>query len=197
MEDVLLQDNLSMIEQSIWLMLERGVASYRAAFHYGTIATVNQNIPELRTVILRDAKTSQHKLSFHTDVRSSKTEQIKFNSNIAFLFYDPELRIQLRCSGRASVHHLDEVAAAAWHKSRLSSQLCYTNQLPPGAFVSEPVFIDLSRKEVAAEELNIAYQHFALIEIDVKKIDWLFLHHKGHRRAVFDYQGDVFHWVQP
>ena len=197
MEEVFLQDNLSMIEQSIWLMLEKGVTSYKAAFHYGTIATVNQEFPELRTVILRDVKKQQRKLSFHTDVRSSKTDQMKLNSNIAFLFYDPDLRIQLRCSGSAYVHHLDEIASVAWQKSRLSSQLCYTNTLPPGSIVTEPVLIDLNRKEVNDEELNIAYQHFAVIEIDVKKVDWLFLHYKGHRRAFFDYQKDEFHWVQP
>jgi hypothetical protein len=197
MEDLFLQDNLSMIEQSIWEMLGRGVNSFKAPFHQGVVATVYHNHPELRTVVLRDVETSMRMLRFHTDIRSAKILQLNNNNQICFLFYDSDLRIQLRCSGIATVHHLDAIAEKAWKKSRLPSQLCYTNLLPPGSVLSEPLLIDLNRKEVEEGELVLAYENFAVVNTEINKIDWVYLHHKGHRRAIFDYHLNAFHWVQP
>lgn len=197
MEDLFLLDNLSLIEQNIWQLLLKGVASYKAPFHQGVVATVNHDSPELRTVVLRDVETSMRKLSFHTDIRSSKILQLRNNNQICFLFYDSDLRIQLRCSGIATIHHLNAFAERAWRKSRLSSQLCYTNLLPPGSVLQEPVLIDLNRKEVEEGELVSAYENFAVVNTEIKKIDWVYLHHRGHRRAIFDYSGNSFHWVQP
>jgi hypothetical protein len=194
MHDVFLQHNLNLIEEQIWAMLEKGVSSYKAPFHYVNIATIDLNKPAIRTVILRDVDKQKKEISFHTDLRSPKVAQLKINNTVSFLFYDPELRIQLRCSGEAFLHLKDARADLAWRKSRLSSQLCYTNLLPPGADLAEPELIDLSRTDVSDEELEKAFSNFLVVTSKINEIDWLFLHHKGHRRAKFDYLINSFQW---
>lgn len=196
MEDVFLSDDLQMIEQAIWRMIANAVQSYKAPFHAATIATVDGEQPSLRTVILRKTDTNTRVLSFHTDIRSPKVQQLQKHSSISWLFYDPSLRIQLRCYGHASVHYKDEIARLAWGASRLSSQLCYTNANAPGTILSQPELIDLSRKEVAEPELEEAFCHFSVISTVVHHMDWVFLHYKGHRRAIFNYSTGLFQWAQ-
>jgi len=196
MTDVFLQDNLELVEEHIWIMLEKGVSSYRAPFHYVTVASIDHDRPDLRTVILRDVDKGRREISFHTDLRSPKVTQLKKNSAISFLFYDAENRIQLRCSGEAVLHFKDARAELAWRKSRLSSQLCYTNLLPSGSDLPAPELIDLSRTDVSDEELEKAFANFLVVTSKINEIDWLFLHHKGHRRVKFDYLKNSFQWKQ-
>jgi len=196
MTDVFLNSDLGLVETQIWSMIEKGVSSFRAPFHYLTVATIAQDKPELRTVILRDADKQKREISFHTDARSPKVAQLKNSNTISLLFYDSENRIQLRCSGEAILHYKDARAELAWKKSRLSSQLCYTNLLPSGADLTAPELIDLSRTDVSEDELEKAYANFLVVTSKINEIDWLFLHHKGHRRARFDYIKNCFQWKQ-
>ncbi len=196
MSDIFLQDNLDQVEKQIWDMLEKGVPSYKASFHYVSVATIAYDKPELRTVILRDVDVKNKEISFHTDLRSPKVAQLKNNNAVSFLFYDPETRMQLRCSGKATLHYKDAHAELAWGKSRLPSRLTYTNILPSGADLPAPDLIDLNRTEVSEEELEKAYDNFVVVTSKINQVDWLFLHYKGHRRALFDYVKNSFQWKQ-
>ena len=49
-------------------------------YHLFTIATVNDKIPEIRTVVLRDFNIKKYQISFHTDTRSPKYSQVKSKS---------------------------------------------------------------------------------------------------------------------
>jgi len=196
MEDVFLQTDLKRINKDLWDLLNKAVGSFRAPFHQAFIATINGILPEVRTVVLRRVLTEEKQLFFHTDIRSPKVAQIREHPEISWLFYDPELRIQLRCYGLSSVHQQDALAEWGWEHSRLSSRLCYTNQEPPGSIVEKPELIDLNRKQVSDDELENARQHFSVICFRVYRMDWLYLHHTGHRRAEFDYRSNHFRWKQ-
>jgi hypothetical protein len=60
----------------------------------------------------------------------------------------------------------------------------YLSPLPPGAPV-EPLRPERSTRD-----------HFAVVHARVQAIDWLELHAEGHRRALFDQQGQG-RWLTP
>src|SRR6476661_8671088 len=117
MEDKYIQHfplTLDNILADCWQRLTLGISSAKHPFHSATIATINNGIPELRTVVLRGVIPSEQALIFHTDIRSPKVNQIKKNNNISWLFYDQKERIQLRINALAYIHHQDEESLISW-----------------------------------------------------------------------------------
>ncbi|HMO33181.1 MAG TPA: pyridoxamine 5'-phosphate oxidase family protein [Lacibacter sp.] len=196
MQDVFLQENLALVDQELWRLLEESVHSFNTPFHTGAVATVFNNIPELRTVVLRRADAPGRKLFFHTDIRSPKVTHLQRQPALSWLFYHAPSRIQLRCYAQAQVHSIGPVADYGWEQSRLSSRLCYTPADAPGTFLPAPVFTNLNRHTASPELLETARRHFAVVETTVHAMDWVFLHHDGHRRAFFDYSNQLFQWKQ-
>lgn len=196
MNDLFLQTNLPGIEAKMWDLLEQSTTSHKAGFHAGVVATINNHLPELRTVILRKADAIQKRLFFHTDMRSPKVEQLKKQSQMSWLFYDAELRIQLRLAANASIHFDDTLANEAWEQARISSRLTYTSSSASGTILETPELIDLNQKEVAPELMAMARENFCVVETKVSSMDWMFLHYTGNRRAFFNYQTNQFQWIQ-
>lgn len=177
-------------------MLYESVQSFKAPFHTGVIATADEGRPELRTVVLRHADAVQKKLFFHTDIRSPKVKQLQLHPQISWLFYEKDIRMQLRLTGTAQLHADDEVAKEAWEQSRLSSRLTYTTSSPSGTVLSSPELINLNQKQVPAELIDIAWKNFCVVETTIQELDWVLLHHNGNRRASFQYKTNQFQWIQ-
>ena len=196
MNEWYLQFDLTATEAGIWQLLQQAVGSYKAPFHHAVVATINHSMPEARTVILRKVLVPERKLFFHTDIRSPKMEQLQWQPQVTWLFYDPGLRMQLRCYASAVVHTNDAVADAGWEHSRLASRLTYTPSSAPGTFLEEPELIDLNRVDVEQQVLDTARSQFAVVETRVTSIDWVFLHYLGNRRALFNYETGAFQWKQ-
>ena len=56
-----------------WALLARGVKDRRSPFHTPGLATVSpEELPEIRTVVLRGCDPQTRNLRFHTDTRSAK-----------------------------------------------------------------------------------------------------------------------------
>jgi pyridoxamine 5'-phosphate oxidase len=196
MRDLFLQYDLHAIEASLWKLLIESVSSFKAPFHTGAVATVNEQQPELRTVVLRHADTEHKKLFFHTDIRSPKVPQLQLQPQLNWLFYDKDIRMQLRLNATAVVHTNDEVANEAWEQARLASKLTYTTSSASGTILSAPELINLNQTEVEPELIAIARQNFCVVETAVQQMDWVFLHHAGNRRALFNYTKQEFQWIQ-
>ena len=189
-------NNLEDIEIEIWELLNQSASSANSPFHQGVFASITDNIPEQRTVILRNANRVEKTLSFNTDIRSLKIEQLKTNNSVSWLFYDKTLKVQLRMYGKTVIHVDDTVTEMAWEKSRLSSKMCYTTQQKPGSFINEPEFIEVNQSNIEPELLNFAHDNFAVIETKVHAIDFVFLNRKGNKRAYLDYESNIFQWRQ-
>ena len=86
-------NNFEEIEAEIWELLIQSSNSANTPFHHGIIATINDNVPEQRTVILRNVDVFTRTLSFNTDIRSLKIEQLHVNDSVSWLFYDKILFI--------------------------------------------------------------------------------------------------------
>ena len=189
-------NNLENIESQIWELLLQSSHSANTPFHQGNIATINHNVPEQRTVILRSVDISKRLLSFNTDVRSLKIEQLETNNSVSWLFYDKTLKVQLRMYARAVIHWNDTVAELGWEKSRLSSKMCYTTQQKSGSFIDKPEFVEVNRTDIEDELLDFARGNFAVVETQVYAIDFVFLNRNGNKRAYFDYESNHFQWRQ-
>lgn len=189
-------EELTAIEQKIWSLLLDGVKSYKNPFHNGTVANIQEGLPELRTVILRRVISEDKKLFFHTDIRSPKVNFLQNNNRISWLFYDEGLRLQIRMQGSARIHFNNEISAAGWEASRLSSQLTYSIEHAPGTVLETPIPLNINEKNPSDDVIAFSASNFSVVETQIEKADIVFLHHQGNKRAVFDYTNDSFTWVQ-
>jgi pyridoxine/pyridoxamine 5'-phosphate oxidase len=194
--------SLESIEADIWLRLEDASRSTRNDFHLPVVGTVSDEMPSLRTVVLRGAWANEKKLSFHTDIRSPKVSALLVNPSIGLLFYHKIHRLQLRVQGHVVIDRDSTDASAAWDDTPASSRRCYLSTEAPSSFSDVPSigFPETFRSRFPnyAETLP-GREYFAVVRIQVQSIDWLWLHHGGHRRAKFVYRESGFEgqWLVP
>lgn len=194
--------NIEELLSHCWQRLTNGSILAKHPYHTPAIATMDGNIPVIRTVVLRKVQPTERILIFYTDYRSPKIKQIMRNNNISWLFYDAKANIQLRVKSVAEVHHQSEIALYHWKNSRLSSRKCYLVQPAPSVISDIPTdgLPDfLQHVELTEENIAIGYDNFAVVTCKVSSIDWLLLDRNGHRRARFDYDDEEvkMNWVLP
>jgi pyridoxamine 5'-phosphate oxidase len=192
--------SLTDLEKDTWNRLVNGAVKSRDAFHTPCVATHCNGDINLRTVVLRKALPEIKELRFHTDTRSKKWKELTLNPSISALFYDAADRIQIRVKGRAELQVKNDITAAAWQKTSLSSRRCYLTNFDPSSFTQNPTSglpEHIEQENFTIEESEMGYQNFGIVTIQVQNIDWLWLHHAGHRRAYFDYVSGSFSWMIP
>ncbi len=194
--------NLDEILARIWMQLTKGAQRNDEPFHLGVLATNGPEGPSLRTIVLRAVFPEQRMLICHTDIRSSKLNEINLDNRIAWLFYDVKGKIQLRLSGEASIHTDDGLAKCRWQGTQLSARRCYLAAHGPGtpiATASTGLPSSLEGRSPTVEESERGWEQFAVIACHVQKMDWLCLNARGHRRANFHWDGHKWRaiWVAP
>ena len=70
-------DDLDKTYENIWDQLIIGKSKSKSELHQGYISTFNDSFPSVRTVVLRHVDKKNNTISFHTDIRSSKIDEIK------------------------------------------------------------------------------------------------------------------------
>jgi 3-hydroxyisobutyrate dehydrogenase len=188
------------LEKDIWIRLLNGALKSREAFHTTSIATIADGAISQRTVVLRKVLPAAKQLFFHTDTRSHKWLELAKNNNISALFYDAPARLQLRIQGKAVLHQNDAIAETSWQTTRLSSRRCYLTMAPPSSVSDQPssgLTPEIEREQFTLDESEVGKHNFGVVAINVDSIDWLWLHHAGHRRAHFNYQTNTFQWLIP
>ncbi len=192
--------NLSDLEKDCWQRLVTGAQKSRHPFHTPSVASFAKEGISLRTVVLRKAIAETRELRFHTDIRSPKWEELSLNPTISALFYDANERIQLRIKGQAVLLADNEITSLAWEKTTLSSRRCYLTEFSPSSFTDQPtsgLSEAVEQENLSLEESESGYQNFGIVAIQVQSIDWLWLNHAGHRRALFDYETAQYQWMIP
>ena len=192
--------SLTDLEKDTWNRLVNGAVKSRDPLHTPCVATHSGNDISLRTVVLRKAIPETKELRFHTDTRSKKWQELTLNPTISAIFYDAADRIQIRVKGRAVLKFNNDITAAAWQKTSLSSRRCYLTIFDPSSFTQNPnsgLPEHIEQENFTLEESEMGYQNFGIVTIQVQNIDWLWLHHAGHRRAYFDYVSGSFSWMIP
>ena len=196
-------NDLDEILNTIWNLLIIGKSKAKSEFHQGYISTFADDFPSIRTVVLRHVSKSCNTISFHTDSRSKKIDELNNNRKISMLFYDHSKKIQLKISGNAEMHNMDDVSKDAWSQSKSFSKKCYIVKKAPGSLSDVPTsgYIDKHEKSLPDTKiLESGYKNFTKITIQIAYIEWLYLHRDGHRRAFFKYNNKNLiekNWLTP
>lgn len=203
MDEVIINNisyNLEDLEKDCWLRLVNGAIKSRDPFHTPCVATIDSGEVNMRTVVLRKALPTLRELRFHTDTRSNKWKELAINNSISALFYDASSRVQLRVKGKAVLHFNNDITAEVWTKTALSSRRCYLTNESPSSFSAIPtsgLTEKIEQENFTLEESEVGKEHFGIVAIQVQSIEWLWLHHAGHRRAYFNYALDNYSWMIP
>ena len=188
-----------------WQMIGRGVQDRRSAFHTPVLATQSADGPQARVLVLRAADVASRTLTFHTDTRSAKMPELASDPRVALTFYDAARKAQVRINGAARVHADSALSHQRWLASRPSSLRCYLGA-QPGAVSMEPTSglpANVMGREPELAELADAEPCFAVIEVAVQRLEWLHLHTRGQRRALFVWpdtplpQSCSMQWLNP
>ena len=173
----------------IWLNLEQAVKDRQHDYHNVTFSNLKKNNQvSSRTVILRNFNKKENYLTFHTDIRSPKINEIHYNSKCQILFYSKRLKEQLRIKVLSSVQHNNLIAKKAWDKTQFMSRKCYLTSYPPGTEINKPsdgIPKYLKGKEPQKNESEMGFMNFSVIINYIESIDWLFLSSQGHKRLLF------------
>ncbi len=189
------------IEKKIWELLTKAVADRSSEFRTPVFICGNDKDLDGRVVVLRKADQENNFVQYHSDIRSSKVEKIKKNSNCSILFYGKQDKIQLRLKTECKVHFKDDVTKESWLNTGHISRKCYLVTNGPGTESKTPTS-GLDNKfdnfDFTKEESEAGYKNFCVIKCKVKSIEWLYLAAKGHRRAVINLNGQKkFTWLVP
>ena len=187
-----MQNTLEILSEE-WSSLNDGIQSAGHHFHSFIFSTIRNNYPELRTVILRTVDEKSSSIYFHTDIRSKKLIDIKKNNSVGALFYDSGRRIQLRIQGLASVDSNSDSTKKIWRSMRDESKLCYMGPFAPSSTIESflPNLPENSLNEIDQEDDKLGYSRFCRVKIVFKTLDWLQLHHKGHKRLQFKFEDKI------
>jgi hypothetical protein len=178
-----------------WALLARGVKDRRSGFHTPTIATIGlDGGPRARTVVLRGCDAARAELRFHTDARAAKIAELARNPRIALHAYDAGQKIQIRIEGVAAIHADDAVADAAWAGSREFSRVCYGITPGPGSVIESAGSFSLPQDTAG---IAAGREDFRAVVIAARRLEWLYLAHEGHRRALFDLTTGQGRWLAP
>ncbi|MFN3192792.1 MAG: pyridoxamine 5'-phosphate oxidase family protein [Aureliella sp.] len=182
--------------------LQAAPRSHRHPWHIGAVATTNGSAASVRSVVLRATSTDPLALRFHTDARSPKVEELREHASLEWLFYEPSSKIQLRVACTAEVLQSGDQWETAWAKTTLPSRRCYLAPSAPGERKESPnvnLPEHLADKDPSEAESEIGKANFAIVQCAVERIDWLYLRHNGHLRAMFTRHDDDWEmdWSTP
>ncbi len=191
-------NNIPIVLNQEWSQLKKGITFADHDYHSFVISTIRENRPESRTVILRDIDDKTPSIAFHSDLRSKKIQDINKNNNLSALFYDRSRRIQLRISGSGKVQNNNKTTKKIWKLMRPESKLCYMGPFSPSDALKtfKPNLPKHNAQDITPKNDIMGYNRFCRVLINIKRLDWLYLHHTGHQRLLFNFGEKIsFKWI--
>ena len=195
------------LERRIWQELRRAALDRHHEWRTPVVASIDASgAPQARTVVLRHVDATTRQLTFYTDTRSPKAEQLRSQANMACVFWSKRLNWQLRIRASATVVSEGAAVDAIWDKLKQSpSAADYLSTAVPGS----PLHADSGRQSQEQSQQRSEHQsqtrqsqpgqgqnhHLAVVIADVIEIDSLELARTGHRRARL--VGSAIEWCVP
>lgn len=177
---------LTAVLERCWSLLAEGQRLRHSPFHQGVLGTLGSRGPATRYVVLRQVDRERGVLGFHTDRRSEKWAEMERDPRVSLCFFGQGM--QVRAEGRASLHAEDAVAELAWKRSGLMSRRCYLASPGPGTALAGPgsgLPPGLSKQRPTEAESAAGRTNFAVVQVQLARLEWLNLAFEGHRRARF------------
>ena len=168
-------------ELKIWDLLAQGVVNKKSKFHTPTLSTVNGNMINSRTIILRKVDNKTKMLFFYSDSRSRKVLNIIQNNNVTVHLYEPRFKLQVQLYGHAKIENNSEKTKNIWSSLNSFSKKNYLSALSPGEKIDS---LDNLKYNADNEE---AYSNFSLIYFKVTKLECLQLSDIKNIRVEFVY----------
>ena len=174
-----------------WQLIEQGVTDRNTMAHTPVLSTVGpSDEPKSRSMVLRDARRVDRMLLFYSDSRSWKIEEIISNPMASVLFYEMSKKIQVRMVCILSVHMANEYSKKRWDNVQKTSRISYQSALPPGARIENPATLEYQDE---------GERNFAVLEAEIRSLEWLYLSSRGNRRALFQWDKGIetSSWLVP
>lgn len=169
-------DSQAEIWQTLLHELQRGALDPKHPFRYLTLATVGNEFPQARTLVLRQFSADLEFLVY-TDARSSKVKELFDVPRVSLLFYHPKKQVQVRVNAHSTIHVEDELAQAHWMRVSDKRRSEYQSKLGPGTRITAPA----TGWESSSDRSNFSVVKFAPLSIEVLQLD-----REGHLRIQFD-----------
>ncbi len=192
-----LPGSLDQLRDELWARIERSLDGGWPAWGLPVLVTVAADgMPRPRVLALRHADCSARRFTFHTDARSDKVTDLAGSAKASILFFDRADAVQARFDGVATVYREDEIAQRAWRNVSALRARASSVALAPGMPMTASERFD-RLPQLAANEP--AFRNFAVIEVEARTIDWLWLGAGDMRRARFAWTGECWSgtWVAP
>jgi pyridoxamine 5'-phosphate oxidase len=182
------------LEQYMWSLLYRSLKDHKRGFHYLNVATIDkQQMPQVRTVILRAVSKEANRLSFHTDARSRKMEHLAQGSAMSIHVYDKKSNLQVCFAGRPEVHHGDEKALQQFNLLHEGAVQLYRKT--PGPMT--PIGSAGAHKDSKVPKED-AVNNFVWVDFFIDQIEILHLGSDHHRKLISrPNQEPRYQWVVP
>ena len=175
-------EQLEAIETAIWHELESAAHIRNHPWRVAVLATIDGEVADARSVVIRDIDPSTRTLLSYLDPRSPKARQIAAHPLGTLVMWSAPLGWQLRLRVHLTVQASGLEVSSRWARLKMTpGAQDYLSPLPPGSPVERP---DPERG---------SREHFGVMAARVTALDWVEVHAQGHRRAVFD--GDGRRWV--
>ena len=168
-------------ELKIWDLLAQGVVNKKSKFHTPTLSTVNGNMINSRTIILRKVDNKTKMLFFYSDSRSRKVLNIKQNNNATVHLYEPRFKLQVQLYGHANIENKTKKTKNIWSNLKSFSKKNYLSALSPGEKINS---LDNLKYNTDNEE---AFYNLSLIYFKVSKLECLQLSDIKNIRVEFVY----------
>lgn len=181
--------------------IERAVQDRHHGFRTFGLSTIGlDGVPRSRIVVLRKVFAADWMIRFHTDSRSDKVDEIAKDPRISVLFYDKDLKLQMRARGRAALYRGDEAALAAFEGAKPLGRVCYRIQPGPGSIIERGGDYSHSTPgEAEGTTADPGFPNFCAVDLVLGEIEILYLAHEAHRRARFTKTGEFYgaSWLAP
>jgi pyridoxamine 5'-phosphate oxidase len=192
-------DDLTAIAAHLWVRLARAPKDRHSPWHTPVVGTSDG---DMRVMVLRHTDPATGALRFHTDARSPKAALIGTGAPVSLLLYDAAAKLQLRCAGTGRIDTDGAAVDAAWAASAPASRRCYLARSAPSSASDTPTSglpAEVEGRVPSMAESEPGRAHFAMLTVTLARIDWLYLAHDGHRRALFTRRADQWDagWLVP
>lgn len=164
--------------QSIWADLAIPVGPVRNPYRLMQLSTLDERgWPVCRTVVLRDVDALAGALYFYADRRSAKCAQIAVDPRVGLTALSPCGLTQVRMEGLASLVEDSGLRQRCWSAARDKTQALFRHGAVPGQVIEHP--------ESAYERSQDGFEHFAVICVEPRALEWLDLARPVQQRARF------------
>lgn len=176
------------ILEDCWQKITEGIRSRKSNYHTMSLHYLRDNTPRSVIMIPRRINLEQHILYCHTDNRSTKIDHLKKNPRVCLLFWCREKKTQIQLQAKCRVLHNTEENKKAWDRMQNMSKVCYASDIKPGSKTSE-ICSGFSKEQWEnrneISQSAFAYNNFSILELQIIRVERLFLNVSGHNRIVF------------